>query len=89
MLLGRPEVVVTCDPQARPRRPRYVMSVVRPDQSDATKHRPAGQRDDVTPLMARERARARAMDVTAPLCELQALVDGKVAGRVRAPGGPP
>jgi len=76
LLLGRPTVVVKRDPLAGLRRPRFVMSVLRADQLDATSHRPSRPGpEDPTPIIPR-RGRG-SMDLTGPLAEFEVLIDGR------------
>jgi hypothetical protein len=76
VLLGRPTVVVKRDPLARLRRPRFMMSVLRADQLDATTYRPSRPgTEDPTPIIPR-RAHT-SMDLTSPLVEFEVLIDGR------------
>jgi hypothetical protein len=75
VLLGRPAVIIKRDPLARLRRPRFMMSVLRVDQLDATTRRPSRPGpEDPTPIMPR-RPRA-SMDCTGPLVEVEVLING-------------
>jgi hypothetical protein len=81
VLLGRPKVTVEPDPLARPRRPRFLMSVLDADTVDGTTHRPSRSGPaDATPIMPRRQAAA--VDITGPLAEFEVLIDGVVVNTV-------
>ena len=80
-LLGRATVIVQRDALARPRQPRFQMSVLHAEQLDSTTHRPShSSSEDPTPLMSRRRRTVA--DVTEPLAEFEVLVNDQPVGVV-------
>jgi FHA domain len=83
LLLGRPTVIVKRDPLAKPRRPRFVMSVLGGGQVDATVSRPSrpgSGSEDPTPLMTHRQKTGHIL--TGPVAELELLVRGRASEAV-------